>query len=118
MPEALSCLLLKDDSRPTKRETTMRTALVLAALAGAASFLAPSTPAQAQAQRLYPFCYVQYEGLGRSGSYECYYRSFAECMATQSGRGGMCHENPEVIALRQAQGLQYYRAGKPPRVAR
>ena len=96
----------------------MRTALAIAALAGVVSFLAPSTPAQAQAPRLYPFCYVQYEGLGRSGSYECYYRSFAECMATQSGRGGMCQENPEVIALRQAQGLQAHPVSKPRRVAR
>jgi hypothetical protein len=92
----------------------MKRSLILAALAGCAiPFLAPATPAQAQTTRLYPYCYVQYEGIGRSGSYQCYYRSFAECMATQSGRGGMCHENPEVIALRQAQQQQVL--SKPPR---
>lgn len=94
----------------------MRTALVLAALAGAATFLA--APAQAQTNRLYPWCHVQYDGVGRSGSYQCYYTSYNQCWASASGVGGMCLENPEVIALRQSQGLQPYPAGKPRRYAR
>lgn len=96
----------------------MRTALVLAALAGAASFLAPAAPAQAQYQRLYPWCHTQYEGVGRASSTNCGFTSFAQCMATQSGVGGMCNENPEVIALRQSQGLQPYPVSKPRRVVR
>lgn len=91
----------------------MRTTLALAALAGIVPFLTSGAPAQAQQRTLYPFCYVEMEGAGRSGPYQCYYRSFAECMATQSGRGGMCYENPEVIAMRQAQAQ--HEAMKPAR---
>lgn len=62
--------------------------------------LTTSTPADAQ-ERVYRFCHVVYEGIGRYSHQYCTYTSFEKCMATRSGIGGQCQENPEWIVLQQ-----------------
>ncbi len=79
----------------------MRHALILAALAAAVSFLAPSAPAQAQVRHIYPWCHVQYEGIGRASSSNCGFDSFAQCDATRRGIGGQCEQNTEWLARPQ-----------------
>jgi hypothetical protein len=80
----------------------MRHALFVAALAGVIQFLpATSAPAEAQVQRIYPFCYVSYGIIGAHGTYQCNFTSFAQCMATASGLGGQCEQNPELVAQTQ-----------------
>lgn len=78
----------------------MRHALIIAAVAigGIVSFLALDKPADAQERRVYPYCFVRYGPLGALGSYQCDFTSHAQCMATASGIGGQCEQNPEVIA--------------------
>jgi hypothetical protein len=58
----------------------------------AATMVALPSPARAEIQ--YPWC-VQYGG-GRNGigATSCAFVSFAQCMATASGLGNMCVENP------------------------
>ncbi len=79
----------------------MRHALVIAALAGVVAFLTSGRPAEAQARQIYPFCYVSYSPFGPQGSYQCFFTSYAQCMATQSGLGGQCEQNPEWLARPQ-----------------
>jgi hypothetical protein len=76
--------------------------LVMAALmsAGAAT-IAGSTPAAAID---YPYC-IQGRGWGVPG--DCSYRSYAECMATASGRGVYCNINPRVAFGRQRHARPY-----------
>ena len=80
----------------------MLRALTLAALGGLLLPLVTfSTPAEAQERRIYRFCHVIYEGIGRYSHQSCTFNTFAQCMATRSGIGGQCDENPEWIALTQ-----------------
>ena len=80
----------------------MRNAMLamVALLAAAAATMAGSTPAAAID---YPWC-VQ----GRVGiPGDCSYRSYAECMATASGRRVYCNVNPRVAFGRQRRGRRY-----------
>jgi hypothetical protein len=67
----------------------MRNAM-LALLAAGAVTMAGSGPAAAVD---YPYC-IQGWGVGIPG--DCSYRSYAECMATASGRNVYCNVNPRV----------------------
>lgn len=77
--------------------------LVMAALlaAGAATVAGP-TPAAAIDYR---WC-IQGGGWGVPG--DCSYRSYAECMASASGRRVYCNVNPRVAYGQQRRG-RYYR---------
>ena len=84
--------------------------LVLASLAVAAAgaaTLATSAPAAAYD---YPWC-VQGKGVGYPG--DCSYTSYAQCMASASGRYAYCGVNPYVAFRAQAspqpRGRYYYR---------
>jgi hypothetical protein len=79
----------------------MLRALTLLALGGILPLLTPAAPADAQERRIYPFCFVQYGPHGAQGSYQCGFTSFAQCMATASGVGGQCEQNPELVAQAQ-----------------
>ena len=81
----------------------MRNAMlaILALLAAGAATLAGSTPAAAID---YPWC-IQGGGWGVPG--DCSYRSYAECMATASGRWVYCNVNPRVAFERQRRGRLY-----------
>ena len=76
-------------------------ALLALSAAGAASMVG-SGPASAFD---YPYC-IQGRGVGIPG--DCSYRSYAECMATASGRSVYCNVNPRV-AFRQQRRGRYYR---------
>lgn len=82
----------------------MRNAMlaVLASLAAGAGTLAGSGPAAAID---YPYC-IQGGGWGVPG--DCSYRSYAQCMASASGRRVWCNINP-----RFAFGQQQQRRGRP-----
>ncbi|WP_036053140.1 DUF3551 domain-containing protein [Bradyrhizobium sp. URHD0069] len=82
----------------------MRNAMlaVLASLAAGAATLVGSGPAAAID---YPYC-IQGGGWGVPG--DCSYRSYAECMASASGRRVWCNINP-----RFAFGQQQQRRGRP-----
>jgi len=74
------------------RNATMAVLVVLAA--GAASF-AGSAPAAAYD---YPYC-VQGKGVGIPG--DCSYQTYAQCMASASGRNASCGINPRVAFGKQ-----------------
>lgn len=78
----------------------MRHALAFAAVA-AASYVVPGQPAAAQTQRPLPYCYVQFDSLGPTGSYQCNFLTMAQCMETASGLGGQCEQNPALTARAQ-----------------
>ena len=78
----------------------MRNAM-LAMLALLAAAIAASGPAVAID---YPYC-IQGRGWGVPG--DCSYRSYAECMATASGRGVYCNVNPRVAFGRERRGRVY-----------
>ena len=78
---------------------TMLALLALSA-AGAASMVG-SSPASAFD---YPYC-IQGRGVGIPG--DCSYRSYAECMATASGRAVYCNINPRVAFGQQRRGRPY-----------
>ena len=75
------------------------TLLALAA-AGAATFASP-TPAAAYD---YPYC-AQGRSVGIPG--ECSYNSYAQCMASASGRGLSCNVNPRAALNQQPRGRVY-----------
>jgi hypothetical protein len=81
----------------------MRNAMLAMAalLAAAAATIAGPTPAAAID---YPWC-IQGGGWGIPG--DCSYRSYAECMATASGRRVYCNINPRVAFGRQRHGRRY-----------
>jgi hypothetical protein len=81
----------------------MRNAMLAMAalLAAAAATIAGSGPAAAID---YPWC-IQGGGWGIPG--DCSYRSYAECMATASGRRVYCNINPRVAFGRQRHGRRY-----------
>ena len=74
---------------------------MVALLAAAAATIAGSGPAAAID---YPWC-IQGGGWGIPG--DCSYRSYAECMATASGRRVYCNINPRVAFGRQRHGRRY-----------
>jgi hypothetical protein len=76
------------------RNATMAVIAVLAA--GAATF-AGSAPAAAYD---YPYC-VQGRGVGVPG--DCSYQTYAQCMASASGRGVYCNVNPRAALNQQPQ---------------
>jgi hypothetical protein len=77
---------------------------VMTVLAAGAASLASSAPAAAYD---YPYC-LQGRGIGIPG--ECAYRSYAECMASASGRALYCNINPRVAfgQQRRARPSRYY----------
>jgi Protein of unknown function (DUF3551) len=77
-------------------------ALLALSAAGAAT-LAGSGPAAAHD---YPWC-IQGGGVGIPG--DCSYRSFAQCMASASGRRVFCNINPRVAFSLEPRRRYYYR---------
>ena len=74
---------------------------IAALLAAGAATLAGATPAAAID---YPWC-VQGRGVGIPG--DCSYTSYAQCMASASGRGLFCNVNPRVAFGRERRGRIY-----------
>ena len=67
-----------------------------------------STPAAAHDDHYdydYPWC-LQSRGLGIPG--DCSYQTYAQCMASASGRYAWCDVNPRVAFARQRRGLPPY----------
>jgi hypothetical protein len=86
----------------TRRRTMMRKAIAITALlAAGAATIAGATPAAAID---YPYC-IQGRGWGIPG--DCSYRSYAECMATASGRAVYCNVNPRFAFGRQPRRRVY-----------
>ena len=81
----------------------MRNAMLAMAvlLAAGAATIAGSGPAAA---RDYPWC-IQGGGWGVPG--DCSYRSYAQCMASASGRGLYCNVNPRAALNQQPRGRVY-----------
>jgi len=81
----------------------MRNAIpvILALLSAGAATIAGPTPAAAID---YPWC-IQGRGWGTPG--DCSYRSYAECMASASGRAAYCNVNPRVAFGQQRRGRPY-----------
>ena len=81
----------------------MRNAMLamLALLTAAAATVAGSGPAAAID---YPYC-IQGGGWGVPG--DCSYRSYAECMASASGRRVYCNVNPRVAFSKQLRPRPY-----------
>ena len=81
----------------------MRKAMVavLALSAATAATVAGTSPAAAYD---YPYC-VQGRGVGIPG--DCSYTSYAQCMASASGRGLYCNTNPRVAFGQQRRGRVY-----------
>ena len=81
----------------------MRNAMLAMAalLAAGAATLAGSGPAAAID---YPWC-VQGRGVGIPG--DCSYQTYAQCMASASGRGLYCNVNPRVAFGRQRRARPY-----------
>ena len=65
------------------------------ALAAMAAFIIPIAGVPAQAQT-YPWC-AYYSGGDMGGATNCGFSTFAQCMATISGIGGMCQVNTQYI---------------------
>jgi hypothetical protein len=74
---------------------------IAALLAAGAATLAGATPAAAID---YPWC-VQGRGIGIPG--DCSYTSYAQCMASASGRGLYCNVNPRTAFGRERRGRVY-----------
>ena len=74
---------------------------ILALLSAGAATMAGSGSAAAID---YPYC-IQGRGWGIPG--DCSYRSYAECMATASGRGVYCNFNPRFAFDRQRRERPY-----------
>jgi hypothetical protein len=63
----------------------------LAAIVFATAAFCGSSSSYAQSAYDYPWCAQRY---GRVGGESCYYRTYAQCMATISGIGGSCVRSP------------------------
>jgi hypothetical protein len=74
---------------------------MVALLAAIGATIAGSGPAAAID---YPYC-IQGRGWGIPG--DCSYRTYAECMATASGRNVYCNVNPRVAFGRARRGRPY-----------
>jgi len=83
----------------------MRNAMlaILVLLSAGAATIAGPTPAAAFD---YPWC-IQGGGWGVPG--DCSYRTYAECMATASGRHVYCNINPRVAFERRGRPHRHYR---------
>ena len=81
------------------RKTLLAIITVLAA--GTASVVG-SAPAAAYD---YPYC-LQGRGVGIPG--DCSYASYAQCMASASGRALYCNVNPRVAFGQQRRSAPYY----------
>ena len=79
------------------------TLAVLVSLAAGAATLAGSAPAAAYD---YPYC-VQGREVGIPG--DCSYRSYAQCMASASGRNVYCNINPRAALAQQPRRGRIYR---------
>jgi hypothetical protein len=81
----------------------MRNAMlaILTLSAALAATLAGPSPAAAYD---YPYC-LQGRGIGIPG--ECAYTSYAQCMASASGRALYCGINPRVAFAQQRRGRAY-----------
>jgi hypothetical protein len=81
----------------------MRNAMLamLALVAAGAAMVGGSGPAAAYD---YPYC-IQGRGVGIPG--DCSYRTYAQCMASASGRNVYCNVNPRVAFGRQQRGRPY-----------
>ena len=77
------------------------TLAVLALLAAGSATLAGSGPAAAYD---YPWC-AQGRGVGIPG--ECSYQTYAQCMASASGRGLWCDVNPRAVFARKRHPRRY-----------
>jgi len=77
------------------------TMAMLAVLAAGAATVATSAPAAAYD---YPWC-VQGRGVGIPG--DCSYQSYAQCMASASGRAVYCNINPRAALNRQPRDRRY-----------
>ena len=75
---------------------------LMAVIAVLAATFAGSAPAAAYD---YPYC-VQGKGVGFPG--DCSYRTYAQCMASASGRDAYCGLNPRAAFGKQKQQRQYY----------
>jgi hypothetical protein len=75
-------------------------ALLVLSAAGTAT-MAGSGPAAAYD---YPYC-LQGRGVGVPG--DCSYQSYAQCMASASGRAAYCNVNPRVAFGLQRRGRPY-----------
>jgi hypothetical protein len=76
---------------------------IVALSAAAAATITASTPAAAYD---YPYC-VQGRGVGIPG--DCSYNTYAQCMASASGRGLYCNVNPRVAFGQQQRRVRIYR---------
>jgi len=72
----------------------LQASIVAAALLAPLVSLGPVTVAHAQSAYDYPWCAVYAGRFGPGGSMSCYYRTWAQCMATMSGIGGSCVQSP------------------------
>ena len=81
------------------RKTILAVMTVLAA--GTAS-LVGSAPAAAYD---YPYC-LQGRGVGIPG--DCSYQTYAQCMASASGRNAWCAENPRAALAQTRRGRNVY----------
>ena len=77
-------------------------ALLAVAAAGAATMTSP-TPAAAYD---YPYC-AQGRGVGIPG--DCSYQTYAQCMASASGRNLYCNVNPRAALNQQPRRGRAYR---------
>jgi Protein of unknown function (DUF3551) len=80
----------------------MRNATMAAVLVAGLATFAGSAPAAAYD---YPYC-VQGRGIGIPG--DCSYQTYAQCMASASGRGLYCNTNPRAALNKQQQRRARY----------
>jgi len=78
--------------------------VMLALLASAAAGVVTLAGSAPVAAFDYPYC-LQGRGVGVPG--ECAYQTYAQCMASASGRGLYCNINPRVAFSQQRRGRPY-----------
>jgi hypothetical protein len=81
--------------------------LVMTALVTGLATLSVSVPAHAYQ---YPWC-VQGRGIGYPG--DCSYQTYAQCMASASGRTNYCGRNPAAALARDRYGRPVYTEPSP-----
>jgi Protein of unknown function (DUF3551) len=77
---------------------------ILALLALSAAAVAAIASSGSAAAFDYPYC-LQGRGVGIPG--DCSYQSYAQCMASASGRAAYCNVNPRVAFGYQRRGRPY-----------
>ena len=80
--------------------------LVLTIFALSAAGVATLTTSAPAAAYDYPWC-IQGRGVGIPG--DCSYQTYAQCMATASGRNVYCNINPRVAFAQQQRHGRHYR---------